>query len=219
MAALDFKHLARFLAVPLIATALVVLLFMGPPPEPPPRPEHGANAVRLQPPSSLFGGITRLFGHPAGIVWYSPAGDRLALRLEARGLHPGRRYILELDVDGTIYDVASHPADSAGRLRVDTALTRFAEGVCVGRNYHPPRPLPGAHAIRFWLKRDGNPRSGSESVRAAGAPPGTVLPCAGNGDDDYGYALMDDQPSPFSGTENSPAGSPPSPPLTPPARG
>lgn len=133
-----------------------------------------------------------------GRVDYIPQGTAFAFRLHGTGLAPGKRYLLELEVDSTIYAVASHVANDRGELTIDTTLSRFAEGVCVGKKYDPPRPLSGHHEIRFWVKRDGNPKTGS----ASGAPPGSEgasLPCAGNGDGDYSYVLLEQQLALFTG--------------------
>jgi hypothetical protein len=133
-----------------------------------------------------------------GRVDYVPAGSTLAFQLRAWGLDPNVRYLIELDVDTTIYAVASRAADQTGALALDTTLTRFAEGVCVGPNYDQPRALSGRHTIKFWVKRDGNPKSGTS--RDARRPESASLPCAGNGDGDYRYALLERQPAIFTGT-------------------
>ena len=80
------------------------------------------------------------------------------------------RYLLELQVDDAIYSVASYTSDARGEIALDTALTEFAEGVCVGANYDAPRPVTGTHDVKFWIKRDGNPKTGTSPGVKAGAP-------------------------------------------------
>ena len=147
MATTDLKHLARFLLVPAALTLVVVVLFMHPP-HAATYAEDGGEVVRLARKDTFLHRVMATFGGPSGTMWYTPAGPRLGLRLRATRLTPARRYILELDVDSTIYDIASYEADADGRITADTALTEFAEGVCVGPNYHAPRPLQGTHTIR-----------------------------------------------------------------------
>ena len=107
-----------------------------------------------------------------------------------------RRYLLEIQADDAIYSVASHTSDARGQLAIDTALTQFAEGACVGTNYDAPRSVAGAHKVKFWIKRDGNPPSGVSPNSKAGAP-GAALPCRGNGDGDYAYMLMENDIASF----------------------
>lgn len=194
MATTNLKHLARFLLVPAALTFVVVVLFMHPP-HVATHAEDGGEVVRLVRKDTFLHRAMAVFGGPSGTMWYTPAGPRLGLRLRATHLRPARRYILEIDVDSTIYDVASYEADAGGRITADTTLTEFAEGVCVGPNYHAPRPLQGTHTIRFWLKRDGNQPSGAQPT-PAGAEPAT-LPCRGNGDGKYDYVLLEEAPATY----------------------
>jgi hypothetical protein len=138
-------------------------------------------------------------GKASGLIRYTPAGPNLSLRLRAKGLVPARRYLLEIGADGLIYTLASVAADATGRMAIDTMLTHFAERVCVGPTYDRPRPLRGRHAIRFWIKADGNPRSGSSQDHFPASAEARDLPCSGNGDGDYTYVLFQDQPASFEG--------------------
>lgn len=133
-----------------------------------------------------------------GRVDYAPDGNALTVRLRAAALKPGLRYLIELNVDGTTYAIASRAADARGRLALDTTLMQFAEGACVGPNYDAPEPLAGRHVIKFWVKRDGNPRAGTSASAAPGSA-GARLPCTGNGDGDYTYVLLEQSPAIFTG--------------------
>ncbi len=151
---------------------------------------------------SLFRPIPPRQGAPAGAVWYVPTGGRLTFRLHASGLVPHRRYELDLTVDGVTYTMASRPASAEGTVAIDTSLDRFAEGACVGANYHPPRPIAGRHRLQFALKNDGSPRSGTmagDSATRARWAGGADLPCAGNGDGNYSYVLYEAEVAEFEG--------------------
>ena len=138
-------------------------------------------------------------GGAVGSVWYHPQGTALTFQLLASGLRPQRRYLLELSVDGTVYTVASHPATAGGEISIDSAIVIFEEGACVGDNYDPPRPTRGPHEIKFWLKNDGNPASGTMPGQRSSAAGGSSLPCHGNGDGDYDYVLLDNAAAHFTG--------------------
>jgi hypothetical protein len=138
-------------------------------------------------------------GGATGSVWYSPRGTGLSFQLVASGLRSGRRYLLELSVDGTVYTVASHVANAAGELSIDSAITSFAEGACVGDNFDEPKPARGEHEVAFWLKNDGNPVSGTMPARRPASAEGSALPCHGNGDGNYDYVLLDDARARFIG--------------------
>jgi hypothetical protein len=163
----------------------------------------GMSRVTLAQKDAAFRPIPRAAGGATGVVWYAHSGPALQFILRAYGLQPRRRYLLEIQADDAIYSVASHTSDARGQLAIDTALTRFAEGACVGTNYDAPRPLEGPHRVKFWIKRDGNPTSGVSPSTKPGAP-GAALPCRGNGDGDYAYMLMENEVANFTGTGTTP---------------
>ena len=105
--------------------------------------------------------------------------------------------LVELDTDGRTRSGAEHPTRAA-RIKLDTTLTQFATGACIGGEYVPPRPLRGSHEIKFLIKRDGNPCRGPQTQHLSTNPPD--LPCHGNGDDDFTYALFEDNIANFTGT-------------------
>ena len=159
--------------------------------------------VTLAQKDAAFRPIPRAAGGATGVVWYAHSGPSLHFTLRAYGLQPLHRYLLEIQADDAIYSVASYASDSKGELTIDTALTQFAEGACVGANYDAPRSVQGQHRVKFWIKRDGNPASGvSPSVKPGS--PGASLPCHGNGDGDYSYMLMENEIADFTGTRASP---------------
>lgn len=186
-------ELFRFLVLPIALTIIVILVFM--------KPWRNAEPVREgayeQVPIVQKGGlsaVTSLFGGASGSVWYTPSGASLSVRLSASGLDPGKHYIFEIQVDSTVYDVASLRADAGGRLALDSVFAGVAEGTCVGDNYDPPMEFESgrSYTLGFMLKRDGNAATGSERVpsdRGAGGD----LRCTGNGDGDYDYALMENR--------------------------
>jgi hypothetical protein len=132
-----------------------------------------------------------------GSVSYRAQGATFPLRAALENLDPAKRVLLELDVDGTVYDVASYQPTRDGKLSIDTTLSQFAEGTCVGPNFDAPRPLAGRHSIKFWVKRDGNPKSGTEQPPAPWS--GGTLSCSGNGDGDYTYLLLEGDIATFTG--------------------
>lgn len=151
---------------------------------------------------SLFRPVPPERGGASGEVWYSPSGRTLSFRLRASGLVPHRRYELDLTVDSVTYTLASRPASADGDIALDTTITEFAEGACVGANYDRPRPLTGPHRIKFAVKNDGSPPSGASGVGDGGdtlSAAGVTLPCAGNGDGDYSYVLYEGQVAEFEG--------------------
>jgi hypothetical protein len=196
------RELVRFLLAPVLATILVIIIFIKPwrGSAAPSRSDGRAQVLLVRKEGTVPSG-TRPFGGASGSVWYTPAGPRLGIELQVKRLTPGKRYILELAVDSTIYDIASYQADTDGQIAVDTSLSRFAEGVCVGDNYHPPRPLQGPHTIRFWLKLDGNPPAGMQHVADSAGGSGMELPCRGNGDGDYRYILLESDVARFTGSD------------------
>jgi hypothetical protein len=159
----------------------------------------GLMRVTLSQKDSAFEPIPASKGGATGEVLYTPTGPALHFKLHAEGLEPHRRYTLEMQVDGVIFTVASYSPDARGELAIDTTLARFEEGVCVGRNFDAPRPLAGAHTIKFWVKRDGSPASGTMPGIAPPAP-GAMLPCHGNGDGNYDYVLLDNEVAKFTGS-------------------
>jgi hypothetical protein len=179
--------------LPIALTIVVILVFMKPWRSAEPARRGAFEQVELVQKGGLSA-VTSLFGGPSGSVWYTPSGSRLELRLSAEDLEPGKRYIFEIQVDSTVYDVASIPADDGGRIALDSAFSGVAEGTCVGGNYDPPMSFePGrSYTLGFMLKRDGNAASGSQRVPGGGA--GVVeLQCTGNGDGDYRYALLENR--------------------------
>ena len=163
----------------------------------------GLSRVTLAQKDAAFKPIPRAAGGATGVVWYAHSGPALRFTLRALGLQPAHRYLLEIQVDDAIYSVSSHESDAHGEIAIDTALTQFAEGVCVGANYDAPRAVLGEHRVKFWIKRDGNPASGVSPSVKAGAP-GAALPCNGNGDGDYAYMLMENEIAAFRGTASTP---------------
>src|SRR6476659_7048774 len=150
----------------------------------------GLSRVTLSQPDASFRPIPRAASGATGVGWYAHSGPALQFTLRALGLAPLQRYLLEIQADDAIYSVASYQSDAHGELTIDTALTQFQEGTCVGSNYDAPRSIAGAHTVKFWIKRDGNPKSGTSPSVKANAP-GAALPCRGNGDGDYTYMLME----------------------------
>lgn len=158
----------------------------------------GMARVTLSQKDGAFVPIPRSAGGATGVVWYARSGPALRFTLRALGLAPARRYILEIQADETIYSVASYLSNAGGEIALDTALTTFAEGECVGANYDAPRSVSGEHRVKFWIKRDGNPANGTSPGARAGTP-GASIPCHGNGDGDYAYMLMENEVADFTG--------------------
>jgi hypothetical protein len=189
------SELVRFLVLPIVLTIIVILVFMKPWRNAEPARQGEYEQVELVQKGGLSA-VTSLFGGPTGSVWYKPTGSRLDLRLSVEGLDPGKRYILEVQVDSTVYDVASIPTDDGGRIALDSTFSGIAEGICVGENYDPPMRFESgrSYTLGFMLKRDGSAASGSQRVPVGGGAAGEVeLRCTGNGDGDYGYALMENR--------------------------
>ncbi|MFN2433619.1 MAG: hypothetical protein ABR599_12540 [Gemmatimonadota bacterium] len=197
--AFSFGALVRVLAIPLVTAALFLFLFDQPEGPDVPAGAEDMAMVGLVQKDAKFRPIPPDRGGATGTVWYTPAGETLELQLRAEGLDPQRQYLLEIGVDGTIYTIGSYRASGDGEMTLDTTLTRFAEGVCVGPNYDAPRPLAGPHEIRFWVKRDGNPPSGTGRDHAPEFSAGADLPCSGNGDGDYTYVLLENEVARFTG--------------------
>jgi hypothetical protein len=194
------SELFRFLVLPIGLTIIVILVFMKPWRNSEPAREGAFEQVELVQKGGLSA-VTSLFGGPTGAVWYTPSGEHLRLRLSAEHLDPGKKYIFEIQVDSSVYDVASIAADGAGRIALDSTFSAVAEGICVGSNYDAPmRFEPGrSYTLGFMLKRDGNAASGRQRVPSAvgGSSGPAELECTGNGDGDYAYALMENREGQF----------------------
>jgi len=192
------RELLRFLVLPIGLTIIVILVFMKPWRNAEPAREGAYEQVQLVQKGGLSA-ITSLFGGASGEVWYTPSGPSLSLRLSADNLDPGKRYIFEIQVDSTVYDVSSLSADADGHLALDSSFTTVAEGTCVGDNYDPPLSFGAgagrSYSLGFMLKRDGNAATGSQRVPAGGgaAGAGAELRCTGNGDGNYRYVLMENR--------------------------
>jgi hypothetical protein len=189
----------------LVATVAFVLIFMRAPAPARITRADGMVRVTLAQKDSAFRPIPPSAGGAAGVVWYAPAGSALRFQLRATGLAPARRYVLELEVDSVVYTVASYVPNARGELAIDTTLAQFAEGVCVGRNFDAPRSVRGRHRIKFWVKRDGSPPTGTMPGIPPSAP-GAQLGCHGNGDGDYSYILLENETADFTGTNTAPHG-------------
>ena len=196
----SFATLLRALLPTLAATGIVVFLFGRSPSARRPRPRaDGKVAVTLSPKESALRTILRAKGGASGEVLFEPTGSTFHFELRASALPPNHRYVLEIQADSTTYSVTTRAPDAHGGLAIDTTLAQFAEGVCVGANFDPPRRLEGRHAITFRLKRDGSPTSGTMPGVAPSAP-GAQLACHGNGDGNYDYALLENEEGDFTGT-------------------
>jgi hypothetical protein len=138
-------------------------------------------------------------GGASGDVWFNATGPALTFRLSTAGLNPGVHYLIELNVDNASYELESRTPDARGTIKLDTTLTQFATAACIGGEYVPPRPLRGSHEIKFLIKRDGNPVSGTRRTHSTSVTP-PALPCHGNGDENFAYALFEDNVARFTGT-------------------
>lgn len=194
--------LLKALIPALAATAVVVFIFARSSKVAEKVRGDGMRSVTLSQKDSNSAPIPPSAGGATGEVLYAPRGSGLHFTLHANGLRAGVRYLLELQVDGVIYTVAEYAPDSRGALAIDTTLTQFEEGVCVGTNFDPPRPTAGHHRVKFWVKHDGNPATGTMPGIAPTAP-GAQLACHGNGDGDFGYVLLENKVADFTGTDPS----------------
>jgi len=194
------RELLRFLVLPIALTIAVILIFMKPWRNGEPARQGAFEQVELVQKGGLSA-VTSLFGGPSGAVWYTPNGPALSIRASARDLDPGKRYIFEIQIDSTVYDVASLAADAAGNLALDSVFSSVAEGTCVGDNYDPPVSFESgrSYALGFMLKRDGNATTGAQRVPSGGEAgvAATELACSGNGDGDYSYVLLENRPGRF----------------------
>lgn len=192
--------LFRALIPALAATAIVVYFFAkSPSASEKARPDGMKQLTLSQKEPSSFAVIPPSAGGAAAVVLYASTGPSFHFILHASQLPVGHRYALELEVDGVIYTVASYTPDSRGDLAVDTTLTEFQEGVCVGANYDAPKSASGRHLIKIWVKHDGSPASGTMPGIASSAP-GAQLACHGDGDGNYGYVLLENEAADFTGT-------------------
>jgi hypothetical protein len=191
--------LLRALLPALAATAIVVYFFARTPAAKPKLRPDGMIRVMLAQKDSAFRPIPASKGGASGEVLYAPKGPGLHFVLHALSLSQGLRYALEIQADDAIYTVATYTPDARGQLTIDTTLSQFREGECVGANYDPPRPVAGQHIVKFWIKRDGSPVSGTMPGIAPSAP-GAQLPCHGNGDGRYDYLLLENEVANFTGT-------------------
>jgi hypothetical protein len=188
----------RSLGAPLVAVVLLIFLYWGDHRDA--RATTGAvQRITLSQKDAHFNIIPPVRGGAVGSVWYHARGPALEFQLLATGLRPRWRYLLELSVDGTVYTVASHESSASGELSIDSTITTFEEGACVGDNYDAPRSVHGEHEIKFWLKNDGNPVSGTMPGRRSSRAAGSSLPCHGNGDGDYTYVLLENALAHFIG--------------------
>jgi hypothetical protein len=198
----SFTTLLSVLLPSVAATALVLFFFARSPAVKEKERPDGLKSVTLSQKDSTFAPIPPSAGGASAEVLYAPRGPALHFVLHASGLKSGRRYLLELQVDDVIYTVATYSPNARGELVIDTTLTRFAEGVCVGANFDPPRSTAGHHRVKFWMKHDGNPVSGTMPGIKPTAP-GAQLACHGDGNGDFGYVLLDNKVADFTGTSAS----------------
>jgi hypothetical protein len=195
----SYSTLLRALLPALVATGIVVFFFARSPAaaKRKPRPD-GKTSVTLSQKDSAFEIVPPSKGGASAEVVYEPKGSTFHFLLHASALPPNHQYVLEIQADSTTYSVTSRAPDAHGGLVIDTTLARFAEGVCVGTNFDPPRTIVGSHEIKFRLKRDGSPASGTMPGVAASAP-GAQLACHGNGDGNYDYVLLENDVADFEG--------------------
>ena len=195
----SYATLLRALLPALAATGLVAFFFARSPAARKRTPRaDGKMSVTLSQKDSAFEPIPPSKGGASGEVLFEPKGPAFHFALRAWAVPPGHRYVLEIQADSTIYSVMSRAPDAHGGLIIDTTLTQFAEGVCVGTNFNAPRAIEGSHAIKFRLKRDGSPASGAMPGIAASAL-GAQLACHGNGDGNYDYVLLENEVADFDG--------------------
>jgi hypothetical protein len=189
--------------VPSLAATAVVVLFMARTSSSKPKARaDGLMSIELVQKDSSFHPIPASRGGATGEVLYAPHGPALHFVLHARSLPTGLRYELEIQVDSASYTVATYTPDARGQLTIDTTLTQFREGECVGRNFNAAQPVNGSHTIKFRLKRAGSPSSGTMPGIAPSAP-GAQLSCHGNGDGNYDYLLFENATADFTGTNGT----------------
>jgi hypothetical protein len=162
------------------------------------RPD-GMRQITLSQKDASYAIVPPSAGGASAVVLYAPSGPAFHLTIHASRLPVRHRYALEMEVDGVIYTVASYAPDTRGELAIDTTLTQFREGICVGTNYDPPKSVSGHHTIKIWVKRDGTPTSGTMPGIAPSAP-GAQHACHGDGDAHYDYVLLENETADFTGT-------------------
>lgn len=191
--------LFRALIPALAATAIVAFFFFrSAPPSEKARPD-GMKLLTLSQKDPSFRVIPPAKGGSSAVVLYAPTGPAFHFILHASQLSAGHRFALELEVDGVIYTVESFSPGPRGDVALDTTLTQFQEGVCVGANYDSPKSASGHHVIKIWIKRDGSPKSGMLPGIASSAP-GAQLACHGNGDGIFDYVLLENAAADFTGS-------------------
>lgn len=186
----------------LVATAIVVFFVARTSSSKPRVRADGLMSVELVQKDSAFHPIPSSKGGASGEVLYTPSGPGLHFVLHGRALPPGHRYELEIQVDSAIYTVATYSPDDGGQLTIDTTLTQFREGECVGKNFDTARPVTGPHTVKFRIKRAGSPPSGTMPGIAPSAP-GAQLSCHGNGDGNFDYVLLENEVAKFRGTDDA----------------
>lgn len=194
------------LAVPVIAVVLFIFLFGRTRESSSGELAGGVRRITLATKDSSYHIVPPSRGGAVGTVWFHPRDSVFAFQLRATGLTPGVRYRLVFAVDEQPFIIAGRAADAAGALAIDTTLTEFREGLCAGDSWDPPRPLAGDHAIKIWLQRDGTPASGTLPATTPAARPGASLPCHGNGDGNFTYALLENEVANFRGTRGARSG-------------
>jgi hypothetical protein len=188
---------------PALAATVIVVFFLTRASSSKPKPRaDGLMSVELVQKDSAFNPVPSSKGGATGEVLYAPSGPALHFVLHAFSLPPGRRYELEIQADSATYEVASFTPDPQGRFTIDTNLTEFREGECVGRNFNAPQLVKGLHILKFRVKRDGSPPSGT-MPGIAPSTPGAQLSCHGNGDGNYDYMLLENTTAEFTGTTDT----------------
>jgi len=190
------------LAPALAATLIVVFFLTRTSTSKPKARADGLMSVELVQKDSAFNPVPSSKGGATGEVLYAPSGSALHFALHASSLPPGRRYELEIQADSATYEVATFSPDAHGQLTIDTSLAGFREGECAGKNFDAPQPVKGLHIVKFRIKRDGSPPSGT-MPGIAPSTPGAQLSCHGNGDGNYDYVLFENATAEFTGTTDT----------------
>ena len=199
----SYSTLLRALLPALAATGIVVFFFARSPAARRKPRADGKMSVTLSQKDSSFQPIPPSKGGASGEVVYDSAGSAFHFVLRASGLPPNHRYVLEIQADTANYSVTSRASDANGGLVIDTTLSEFEEGECVGTNFDQPRAVAGRHSIKIRLKRDGSPVSGTMPGVSRSAP-GALLACHGNGDGNYDYLLLENDVADFTGAASRP---------------